>query len=61
MLNDSCQIYWVTTKVRRCSGVMGSAVDSGLIGPGLSPRQGHYIVFLGKTLNSHTVSLYPGM
>ena len=29
---------------------MVSALDSGSIGPGLSPGQEHYIVFLGKTL-----------
>jgi len=40
-----------------------SVVISGLSSPGLSPGQGHYIVFLGKTLNSHLNSLHghPGV
>jgi len=28
--------------------------------PGLSPGQGHCVVFLGKTLYSHSASLHPG-
>ena len=32
---------------------MVSALDSGVSGPGLSPGQGHCVVFLGKTLSSH--------
>ena len=31
---------------------MVSALDSGASGPGLSPGQGHCVVFLGKTLHS---------
>ena len=30
-------------------------------GRGRSPGQGHCVVFLGKTLNSHSASLYPGV
>ena len=26
-----------------------------------SPRRGHCVVFLGKTLNSHSASLHPGI
>ena len=40
---------------------MVSALDSGLSGPGLSPGQGHCVVFLGKTLYSHSASLHPGV
>ena len=40
---------------------MVSALVPGLSGPGLSPGQGHYVVFLGKTLNSHSASLHPGV
>ena len=29
-------------------------------GPGLSRGQGHCVVFLGTTLYSHSLSLYPG-
>ena len=40
---------------------MVSALDSGANGPGSSPGQEHCIVFLGKTLYSHSASLYPGV
>ena len=33
---------------------------AGSSGPGLSPGQGHCVVFLGKTLYSHSVSFHPG-
>ena len=39
---------------------MVSAVNSGLSGPGSSPGRGHCVVFLGKTLYSHSASLHPG-
>ena len=42
-------------------GFMVSAVNSGGSGPGLSPGQGHSVVFLGKTLYSHSASLHPGV
>ena len=49
-----------------CGSCVGGAVaswlvelDSGLSGLGLSPGQGHCVVFLGKTLDSHSVSLHP--
>jgi len=38
-----------------------SVLVAGLSGPGLSPGWGHCIVFLGKTLNSHSASLHPGV
>jgi len=40
---------------------MVSVLVSGANGPGLSPGQGHCVVFLGKTLNSHGASLHPGV
>ena len=40
---------------------MAGALDSGLSGPGLSPVWGHCVVFLGKTLYSHSSSLHPGV
>ena len=40
---------------------MVSALDSGSGGPGSSPGRGHYVVFLGKTLYSHSASLHPGV
>ena len=36
---------------------MVSALDSGLSGLGWSPSWGHCVVFLGKTLFSHSTSL----
>ena len=40
----------------RCGGLIASALDSGESGPGLSPSRGHCVVFLGKTLYSHSAS-----
>ena len=40
--------------VWRRGGLMVSALDSS--GPGLSPGWGHCVVFLGKTLYSHSAS-----
>ena len=40
---------------------MVSVLDSGLSGPGSSPGQGHCVVFLGKTLYSHSAYLHPGV
>ena len=40
---------------------MVSALDSGSGGPGLSPGRGPCVVFLGKTLYSHSASLHPGV
>ena len=39
---------------------MVSVLDSGASAPGSSPRQGHCVVFLGKTLYSHRASLHYG-
>ena len=40
---------------------MVSALDSRSGGLGLSPGCGHCVVFLGKTLYSHSASLHPGV
>jgi len=40
---------------------MTGALVSGSNGPGLSPGQGHCVVFLGKTLNFHGASLHPSV
>ena len=40
---------------------MVSAFDSGSGGLGSSPGQGPCVVFLGKTLHSHSASLHPGV
>ena len=38
---------------------MVSALDSGSSGPGSSPGRGYCVVFLGKTLYSHSASRHP--
>ena len=40
---------------------MVSALVSGSSGPGSSAGRGQCIVFLGKTLNSHSASLHTGV
>ena len=40
---------------------MVSGLVSGSSGPGLSPGWGYCVVFLGKTLNSHSASHHPGV
>ena len=40
---------------------MVSALDSRSAGLGSSPGRGHCVVFLGKTLYSHSASLHPGV
>ena len=40
---------------------MVSALVSGSSGLGSSPDQVHCVVFLGKTLNSHSAPLHPGV
>ena len=44
-----------------CSGLMVSALNSGSSGLGSSPGRSHCVVFLGKTLYSHSASLHPGI
>ena len=41
--------------------LMVSALDYGSSGLGSSPDRRHCIVFLGKTLHSHSASLHPGV
>ena len=45
----------------RRGGLTVSELDSVSSGPGSSPGRGHCVVFLGKTLNSHSASLHPGV
>ena len=42
----------------RRGGLMVSALDSGVSSPGSSPGWGRGVVFLGKTLYSHSTSLH---
>ena len=54
--------FWFCHKYgARCGSLMVSALDSRGSGPGSSPGQGHCVVFLGKTLYSHSASLHPGV
>ena len=45
----------------RRGGLMVNARDSRSSGLGSSPGRGHCVVFLDKTLNSHSASLHPGV
>ena len=45
----------------RLGGLMVTVLDYGLSGSGSSPGRGHCVVFLGKTLYSHSASLHPGV
>ena len=43
----------------RQGDLMASAPNPGASGPSLIPHQGHCVVFLSKTLYSHSASLHP--
>ena len=45
----------------RQGSLMVSALDSRASGLGSSPGWGHCVVFLGKTLHSHSASLHSGV
>jgi len=45
----------------RGGGLVVSVLIPRLTGLGSSPGQGHCVVFLGKTLNSDSTSLHPGV
>ena len=49
------------TCCERRGGFIVSELDSGSSDPGLSPGRVHCVVFLGKTLYSHSSSLHPGV
>ena len=51
----------VKSRVWGRGGLMVNALDSGASAPGSSPGLGHCVVFLGKTLHSHSASLQPGV
>ena len=51
----------ISNHLWRRGGLIVSAPDSGSGGPGSSPGRGHCVVFLGKTLYSHSASLHPGV
>ena len=45
----------------RYGDLMVSVLGSRASGPGSSPGWGHSVVFLGKTLYSHSASFHPGV
>ena len=53
--------YYLLVCVDWGSGLMVSVFDSGSGGAGSSPGRGHCVVFLDKTLYSHSASLHPGV
>ena len=53
--------YLYPPNCSRRGGLVVSALDSGSSGPGSSAGLGYCVVFLGKTLYSHSDSLYPGV
>ena len=60
--STSLHYFMATRSVsERRGALMVSALDSGASSLGLSPGRGHCVVFLGKTLYSHTASLHPGV
>ena len=63
VLNESSKELINATAIvkERRGGLMVSALDSGASGLGSSPGRGHCVVFLGKTLYSHSASLHPGV
>ena len=50
-----------SSRRERLVGLMVSTLVSRSSGPGSSPGRGHCVVFLGKTLYSHSASLRPGV
>ena len=56
-------IYYLPyiTLCGRRGGLMVSALVPGASGPCSIPCRGHGVVFLGKTLYSHSASLHPGV
>ena len=53
--------YTQFTQTWRHGGLMVSALDSRSSSPGLSPGQGHRVVFLGQKLYPRSASLHPGV
>ena len=47
-------IHATLAEGRRHGGLLVSAIDSGASDLGSSPGQGHYVMFLGKRLYSHS-------
>ena len=56
-----CTKKTIVPVLGRHGGLMVSALNPGVSTPGLSPGRGHCVVFLGKTLYSHSASLHLGV
>ena len=56
-----CSNRTVRDKGGSRGGLIVSALVPGASGPGSSPGRGHCVVFLDKTLNSHSASLHTGV
>ena len=54
-LSELYELRW------RHGGLIVSELDSGSSGPGSIPGRRHCVVLLGKTLNSHSAFLHPGV
>ena len=57
----SLTIFRELSKHGRRGGLMVRALVPRASGPRSSSGRGHCVVFLGKTLNSHSASLHPGV
>ena len=60
---EDIQVQYVALIVHdgRRGGLMVGVLDSGLSGSGSGLGWGHCVVFLGKTLYSHSASLHSGV
>ena len=56
-----CNKGGLVLRMRGCGSLMVSSLVPGSSGLGSCAGQGHCVVFLGKTLNSHRVSLRQGV
>ena len=55
-------MYGVVNFFGRRGGLVVSALNSGSSASGSSPGRGYYcVLFLDKTLHSHSASLHPGV
>ena len=59
MISKMCRLFQAFCGRR--GSLMVSELNARSNGLVASPRQGHCVVFLGKTLDSHSTSLHPGV
>ena len=58
-ISQTFQLHLCESPTHNNGCLMVIALDSRSGGPGSSPGRGHCVVFLGKTLYSHSASLHP--